>query len=640
MLNIPESVKNLFKTDGVRKNFRAHFPNGELPDITNDDIVQESVKFSESLCSQDVFKFGLAEASTIEFETVGIPNMYGMWIECSCEIDTSSLSAAELDAAGAEGYDGTLVLAADSDLGHGFYRVPYGTFRVESCPRDHQAMAHRLVTAYSKSVDSLAKTLPQLPSKSAFKTIRVDPAALLAQMTGQGLESAVEDFTDYRFEFPYVYDKSGNAYEIRPRLTWRKAGSLSGTVQLSLAMAKTSVAGADFARADIDFDRAAHFSVGEEIARKLTDGGYELFYDNKGNNVYKTNLAALMEINPYLFQPVYAVEWPEHDSSAAARGFAGWTPVQSGALTPIVGLERTAKEKAAFAVDAASATYPYKISLVRLGSRNSAPADATKLQFSFSLFKVKTEEFPFSATLEAAPPDITVRSVEKLTMSSYSPYKLLYEGTEAETFPVVEDTTEESSGNFVSLKRYSYGGLELAEITDGYLELTAQFGKIHRDGNMKLFHLEKASAAVLGPSDYSNFWLDEYSIDSIGAVKYAYTAETGEESERTYRFGAGSSTYDMRDNAVIKMLAGATPDSVEAMLQESFVPHLDAVNFTPIDLSMKGLPYIEDGDYLTVTAQDGTLVESFNLEHTMKGAQVLSADVKSVSGEILESWGT
>ena len=46
MLNIPESVKNLFKTDGVRKNFRVRFPDGELPDITNSSIVQESVRFT------------------------------------------------------------------------------------------------------------------------------------------------------------------------------------------------------------------------------------------------------------------------------------------------------------------------------------------------------------------------------------------------------------------------------------------------------------------------------------------------------------------------------------------------------------------------------------------------------------------
>lgn len=149
MLTIPGSVNSLFNRDGVRKNFRVHFPNGEFSDLTNADVVQESMKFTESLCSQNVFRFGLAEASVLEFECVGVGNMYGMTIEAGIEIDTSSLSAAQISAIQANPGDGSLVLAADSDLGFGYYRVPLGAFCVESCPRDNQAKAHRRVVAYS-----------------------------------------------------------------------------------------------------------------------------------------------------------------------------------------------------------------------------------------------------------------------------------------------------------------------------------------------------------------------------------------------------------------------------------------------------------------------------------------------------------
>ena len=148
MLTIPSQIKTLYQTDGVQKNFRVHFPNGEYSDITNSDVVSESVHFTESLCSQSVFKFGLAEASVLEFETVGIGNMYGMTIEASIEIDTSSLSAAQISAIQADEGDGTLVLVSASDIGYGFYRIPLGVFRVDSCPRNHGAMAHRKVTAY------------------------------------------------------------------------------------------------------------------------------------------------------------------------------------------------------------------------------------------------------------------------------------------------------------------------------------------------------------------------------------------------------------------------------------------------------------------------------------------------------------
>lgn len=151
MLNIPDSIKALYQRDDVQKNFRVQFPNGELPDITNENVVAESVRLTESLCSQEVLKFGLTEAPVIEFETVGVANMYGMKIECFSEIDTSSLTAAQIaDIQAMTDLDGELVLEADSDLGWGFYRLPLGVFHVDSCPRSHGQMSHRKVTAYGE----------------------------------------------------------------------------------------------------------------------------------------------------------------------------------------------------------------------------------------------------------------------------------------------------------------------------------------------------------------------------------------------------------------------------------------------------------------------------------------------------------
>ena len=646
MLNIPDSIKNLFKADGVRKNFRAHFPNGELPDITNDNIVQESVRFTESLCSQDVFKFGLAEASMIEFETVGVANMYGMWIECSCEIDTSSLSASELASAGAEGYDGTLVLAADSDLGYGFYRVPYGVFRVESCPRDHQAMAHRRVVAFSKSVDSLAKTLPQLPSKTSFNPVRIDPSAFLAQMTGENL-----DFSDVSLDtidtliysdMPYFYDQTGTAYWIY--VTGRALISTApvGYRQIPVNVNQASVGSGDFARVNIDFDQHRHFLLGETIAKVLTENGYAFHYDNKGRDIYKSNRKALMEIAPYFFYPIISMEAP-YVSSIPCRGFVGWTPVKKNMLIPVLRADHDAYSPRAFGVDPIESEQfisgPFS-RLTYLGFDRSYLEGAIEVYYSVSITKVSDlNGYIPDLSIDVEPPDVVVHSIEAAQLKERSSCKILYEGNESETFPVVDDAIASGSGKVVPLTRYSYSGIDLATITDNYLELCAQFGKVDRSGSMALFHLLKESTATLGPNDYSNFWLDEYSVDNIGAVKYTYTDENKEQQVRTYKFGPGSSTYDMTSNKVIEKLSNATPEYIESLIDELFVPHLSAINFTPIDLSMKGLPYIEDGDYLTVAAQDGSLVESFNLEHTVKGAQVLSAEVKSVSGEILESWG-
>lgn len=91
MINIPNEVKDLLKNEGTRRNFRVHFPNGERADITNENIISESVTLTESLCSQNQLKYGLCESPVLEFETFGIGKIKGYTIEASLEVDAKDL---------------------------------------------------------------------------------------------------------------------------------------------------------------------------------------------------------------------------------------------------------------------------------------------------------------------------------------------------------------------------------------------------------------------------------------------------------------------------------------------------------------------------------------------------------------------
>lgn len=86
MIDIPESVKEALKKDRSRKDFIVHFPNRERADITNESVTKNAVKLAESLCSKQYLKFGLTEASEIDFETVGVENIIGREIECAYDV--------------------------------------------------------------------------------------------------------------------------------------------------------------------------------------------------------------------------------------------------------------------------------------------------------------------------------------------------------------------------------------------------------------------------------------------------------------------------------------------------------------------------------------------------------------------------
>ena len=142
MLNIPKEVKDLFKQDSVRKNIRIHFPNGERADITNSNLIAESFSFTESVMSQSEFRFGLCEASMVEFDCFGVENIKGYDIEVSHEIDISSLG---------EDFIATYGLTSD-DVDFPFYSVPYGKFTVSEALRQANRQTRR-VTAYGKMLD-------------------------------------------------------------------------------------------------------------------------------------------------------------------------------------------------------------------------------------------------------------------------------------------------------------------------------------------------------------------------------------------------------------------------------------------------------------------------------------------------------
>lgn len=45
MITLTQAQQAIVKSDLSLKSFNVHFPNGEIPDLTNEDIVFESVRF-------------------------------------------------------------------------------------------------------------------------------------------------------------------------------------------------------------------------------------------------------------------------------------------------------------------------------------------------------------------------------------------------------------------------------------------------------------------------------------------------------------------------------------------------------------------------------------------------------------------
>lgn len=559
MLNIPNSIKNLFKTDGTRKNFRVHFPGGELPDITNDSIVRESVHFTESICSQSTFRFGLAEASVIEFETVGIPNMYGYTIECAYEIDTSSLSAAEISAIQADHGDGELVLASASDIGYGFYRVPLGVFRVEKCPRNHGAMTHRQVTAY------------QYPNGS---NLYMSPPQQVLMPRGGETETVQVDLV------PFIYSNLG--YYTPSNIDAKYNRTVLATETGMTATTHTFVS-------DVLLDVTKLYRIDVDVSGLLSPAPSVTLQTVLG---YSAPVMDYSEIMQYAEQ-IVGQEIAKDEVASALTGFVARRlgVAQYGRTGSWVFINKIIRENEVYSF------YP------RYGS----------WQYLFPQ--------SITITLRDRTNNVVVAS-QTFTASTSS--ATLYQFTPISTLPsVLVDFPKENTDKL------------LTDMMSGLYETLGEFGKADRLGGIEDFALSPSSPLAISPGDYDECWWDEYDVSPIGTVTVTY--RNGEEGEATANvtLGAGASLYDMTDNEVLKNLSTADLDSITTLLSGDFAANAQNVGFTPVEMTMQGWPWMEAGDSLQITAEDGTIVNTYALRVEMSGIQHLMSDITAEGGEII-----
>lgn len=621
MLNIPDAVKALYQTDGTHKNFRVQFPNGERADICNDEIVRESVRFSESLCSRSVFRFGLCEASSIEFETVGVGNYYGAMIRCSLEIDTTSLTAAQLAEISVGSWDGELVPQAESDTGYGFFRIPLGLFRVEECPRNHEAITHRRYVAYSLDFGKRSATQPGLPITAPFPQLTADPGCWLAQVTGEGM-TVLENASPGERSTGMLYDAAGAPVQLR---FFAENGT---TRRYPLGLARPHDTAAFYRIEGMALDRDAYKAAGMEIAAALTEAyGTSYCYDSQGNQIYPDMLSALLDVYPYLFAPsLIAVPlwWSGSAWSICSNPVWSYT-LENGKRYPILRHQGFWGDPWG---DIAPTGRPTGDAVDKIEySAMYFSGDAVR---KVTLYSVSGARALWTYALEGQYPTVTPPDVvesSRLTVSSG--YEVRIDNT-GESTP-----SAQNRGSNVILPRWSYvGAVDRSEMVSGWLELQAAFGKVERDGRISIKRLDSTSPAGILPGNIRDAWWDEIDVEPIGTVRFSFRGDEDQTVE--YQFGAGGSVYDMTSNAALLSLDFAVADEVIELLETQFVPRLAAVDFTPIDLRVRGLPWIEGGDALAILAGDGSVVNSYALRRELSGVQILIDNITSEGGNLRE----
>lgn len=590
MLNIPVEIQELIKTDGVKKNFRVHFPNGERADITNENIVSESVSFTESVCSSDIFRFGGAEASEIQFEMVGIENIIGMMIECSMEY----------------------AVPANMQATYGeWYSVLYGTFTVTSCPRNHEDMTHRKVQAVSRTSITNDELMPQVEQdKLGLKHFNKNDY----EPNVKYLMGSVNGITD-EYTTTFVADQDTTL------------GQHSSSEYLEIARVINPITGT--------------------TTRYIAWLRYKLKYIRIENCLYTVT--------------------GEYDS--AIEDFLD--SFIDGLANPVVNTRNLETLKGITYLNIGDQV-PYNIYKGHMWYR-----DFKQLQHCYPYTNLEPNNdfwIPFEITAEIYKNTAGGELIDTFTANPFPTFSIS-KHTTVDDFPLtlaINHTLETKLSSGIPM--YSFANAyTMADIVTGYAELFAGFSRRNRDGSSSVIRFDNTNPYPLTASDVEgSAWWDEYDIADIGSIKYCWTDGKGD-NEGEYTWNPDGSVYDMTDNGLFKSIKlriktvnaldkmtdptmyyvysgnwyayngtefvqmgeyESKSSIIEHMLDTFFLPYAD-IHFTPVDMNIRGLPFLQCGDAITLTAADGTVIQSYILNHTFSGIQHITENLDTVQGEVL-----
>ena len=596
MLQTDYRIKALVAKFGVRRNFRVIFPNGERADLTGADIMQDTVELTESACSETVFRFGCCERSMITFECMGVENIQGCKIKCGLEIDTSSLSASDLTgiqnmiSAGLD--DGELVLAASSDLGYGYYRIPYGIFWIESCPRDQSDRKRRKVTAYSADLNRISpvERVRLATYSPGYDNFQVEPYKLAAANVG--------------YLLPELYDawgfsrNTGSSYNY---YTWQQfqdggnADSHTYSVTEGGHTYSVTIAGT-YALKDYS-ERMSGGSVCE-IAQLNMSGwdtdaawsAYRKFFADNG--VSEPTVAAHTRLPRTFLQPNLGYDKADQYGNAD-HSPVYWLPDYGCPFFLLM----------------------YRNSSYRSNSYVRLMWDLT-LTFQIDGTTVDTQTFFPLADLSA--------SVYIIRSTSFN-----FGGQSRLTFKATDKYTSNNVTYYSFVDSYAAD-----DANSGYLELYARMVRYDRRGLPMIIRLNNGSPTSIPAANIESVWWEDAEISPINEVDWQRNDPNDSDESKTI-FGTsfvgnnGKSIYKMLDN---NYLLGI--NYVSDPVPGRFFDWLPQSEFVPFEAVVHDMPWLQPGDAISLATKDTDVptLSTIILTQRIRGVTSLKQEIGASGG--------
>lgn len=631
MINIPVEIKNLYASDSVRKNFRVRFPNGEHEDITNENVITESVSYKESICSQDHLKFGLCESSGISFDVAEVGNIKGSTIICQLEIDCSSLSTAFINQ----------YCQRPADLDYPVYVIPYGKFLVTSCERDSSNMQLRTVQAYDSTWDDLKfsgsfEVLNWYTYRTA-ETINLTDVDFLNLLVPETCEQYMNMEST-----SFLPSGSTHGYKLKKRV--RRADGSVFDAQISF----TAYAVSDGSSAkrilgiyvpDVSSAYASAIPElkncgfeGKDIAEMLSWKEYIYLMDGYRKNTYSGYNLTSYQIGKAINENLSNIEPGYHsylymnnayDASSVSEFYFSNTYGSEVSSIQVFRPNSIEIKNAATGQVVYSETFVMPTMSFKKGYRNIGTS-------GINFLNLTSQKYTHTVLN-------TVVSTGTTTEVSRTDYKFNYDLSSINPKDLLEAIVEKA-GKFGYIDRtthlFGYVSIKPTEGLKPSNSLTPSQNLAPSDGLKSIRFVRK--------SLYSSLWYDDELTKKYSAVVCNYKNLQDEDEMAIYTIVNTSSTdsdgnliydpaqfqiYDVSDNYIISN-GKYSRETIMPILQ-TIGENIRDVQYYPSRLDCKGMPWIESGDYISTQIENSDTVELLVLARTLNGIQSLEDSIES-----------
>lgn len=613
MIQIPEEIKNLIETDGTRKNIRIVFEDGWLLDLTNKNIVQNSVVFTESLCSQDKLKFGLCEASTFSCTVSGVYQISGQRIIVYNEIICDSSVQDSV---------------YKQDLGEYVYPICMGHFTVSSCKRVSDLPELRSIVAYGDSITANDKSLPD------FQNWKVNtPAASNATSIEYGFNKLKEELQN----IPFI----GSQYLLEYLEPVESFDLLDPTPEEEGRQGR------------VDYNVAIEFINAIEHVSKYQSGSmnYPSIFDfNNKDRIYRSSyqiattsfvnvIKNLINNGHYIVSgSMEALDWVYDVAFVAER------KINDSIYKQSYKIKKNQNYYCYFPIGNSSSESNCSRAYLRIPQ------------------KVIITEITYDTT--GSP----VYSITNYDLGG-SLNSIIYR-TITETLPAVKINIDTpityNNVNYYVASDETKNNINLYSILNGYLEIQGKFGKYNRGGEWEFVSLASLDAlfpknTIVPTNDtypidpekylpvskdtYKSVEYETYKTHKYGYVRVTYLATDNEKYSITVECDSRyDNVYDMTDNYVL-LSRVYTAAEVKELITTVFYPRIKDIEFKPANVKIKGSPHLEAGDIIRAVvdgeALENSVIETYALRRTMSGEQYLVDTIESKGekrNESSDSW--